>query len=116
MTELQGFGKVHDFNEYDIDEYVLPTGGNYRIGITLNGRHIVKYVGRTADLRARLKQHLRYLYDCDWFRVKYEPDEELRYYTECRDYHRFGENKKLRNKVHPAAPSYSYLICPVCRQ
>ena len=117
MTELQGFGKIHDFNEYDIDEYVLPTGGNYRIGITVGRDRILEYVGRTTDLRARLKNHRNDLSWCDCFQILYEPDEVHRYLKECHDYHYFGGNKKLENKIHPAKPPEGLdLICPFCRQ
>ena len=94
-------------------------GGNYLLSegeLSPNGRYYVTYVGRTNDLRTRLKQHLsdgvRYLRA--WYTIN--NSEEERYLQECSDYHEYSKIHALHNNIHPAKPEGRNAPCPICKQ
>ena len=118
---LRGFGCVYDYDEMTVNEVVATRGGNYALGyIDRNdGSFVVQYVGRAKNLNDRLKDtdHLYHKPSYKQFSFRYEDDERRRYATECRNYHDFGENDHLDNKIHPAKPDESgRFFCPVCGQ
>ena len=96
------------------------------------GQMFVNYVGRgvvgeVEDLRNRLISHVnnpvddekdpvtgQCIYKYFWFQYENTPLES--YYSECRFYHKYGESKYLRNKIHPAKNQGSNRLCPVCKQ
>lgn len=85
--------------------------GNYRIGVIEDDVFIVKYVGRSTDqnLQTRILQHKNtaddHYYNDSYFffySSAYTDEEAIR--QECIDFHSFGEDRILDNKVHPALP------------
>lgn len=84
--------------------------GTYVLGHSKSNSFYPKYVGRSDDdINGRLK---------DWvgkyqeFKLSYHGTAKDAYYHECRVYHDFKSS--LDNEVHPAKPSGSSYICPVC--
>lgn len=113
MASLNMQGPYSLTNE-DID-IRIPVGsiGNYAYGYkNEEGVFIVKYVGRSdTDLNDRAKHGVgKYkLYKYSIARTVKEA-----YEKECRNYHDFGENKKLDNEIHPDKPEGKNYDCPVC--
>lgn len=90
-------------------KYLSP--GAYALGdINSQNQFVVKYVGRSDDnVNSRLKDHVPEPYLK--FKFKYYDSAKDAYYKECALYHDFSPDG---NEIHPAAPSESYLSCPVC--
>lgn len=103
------------FNKDKVDEVVTRTSaGNYALGyVNDENTFIVQYVGRAdIDVNARLKQHAGEPYKR--FKFSYASSPKVAFEKECRNYHDFGESKKLRNKIHPDRPKNSSWKCPCC--
>ena len=95
--------------------------GNYCIGVIDGDWFIVKYVGRATDqtLTNRLLQHKNHTddhyYDDNhyfFFSPAKTDGEAIR--QECIDYHSFGKDEFLDNKVHPALPNEEACPFPGC--
>ena len=97
-----------------IDEVITKTSaGNYALGYVKNKKFIVQYVGRAdSDLNDRLKDHIDEEYEM--FKYSYATSPMAAFKKECENYHDFGENKKLDNKIHPDRPDGSSWKCPKC--
>ena len=109
----------YEFSKEKIDEIVNQNRyGNYALGELNNGIFIVKYVGRTDEqwLNERISQHLGEASSLKYthFKYIYEDDPVKRYYLECKNYHDFGENNHLLNKIHPDKPKEMNVECPFC--
>jgi len=91
------------------------SAGNYALGrVDDQGTFRVKYVGRAdSNLKDRLKQHVTESYT--HFKFSYATSPKAAFEKECQNYHDFGANEKLDNKIHPDRPSNSKdWSCPVC--
>lgn len=112
MAKLNMNGSYELSNE-KIDQNVIKTSaGNYALGHTKDSSFIVKYVGRSDDdLNKRLKD---WVGDYKQFKYSYATSPKAAFEKECRNYHDFGENKKLDNEYHPDRPDGSTWKCPVC--
>ena len=74
--------------------------GVYALGKIENDEFLCYYVGRSMDLKKRLKEHI----------FKELIDDINAYYDESRLYHYFHPRF---NEVHPAKPkSFDYIKCP----
>ena len=103
------------FNKDKVDEVVTRTSaGNYALGyVNDENTFIVQYVGRAdIDVNTRLKQHIGEPYKR--FKFSYASSPKVAFEKECRNYHDFGESKKLNNKIHPDRPQNSSWKCPCC--
>lgn len=71
------------------------------------------YVGRSdSDLNERLKQHLGEGFREFKFSIANSVKEAFE--KKCKNYHDFGENKKLKNDIHPRRPDGCSFACPYC--
>lgn len=120
MASLHMFGP-YEFTSAEVDKQITKTQtGNYALGYLRDQRKtfIVRYVGRSdTDVNNRLKDHLpeRETRNYTHFKFSYATSPKDAFETECRNYHDFGEDKKLDNKVHPDLPSNSKnWKCPRC--
>ena len=108
----------HKFDKETIEKVViLDNPGNYALGYIESNSFVVRYVGRSDDqsVRDRLMQHLSDGVDeYKFFKYSYDLNQTKRFYKECKNYHDFGENKRLLNKNHPDAPDGTNLKCPYC--
>ncbi|MEQ9910075.1 hypothetical protein ABRP70_19885 [Pectobacterium odoriferum] len=114
-----GMGGVHyELTSEEIDRMVTRTSaGNYALGnISSNGLLNVKYVGRAdSDLNDRLKDHVGESVNYTHFKFLYATSSKAAFEKECHNYHDFGGNQKLNNRIHPDRPSNSkQWECPVC--
>ena len=103
------------FNKDKVDEVVTQTSaGNYALGyVNDENTFIVQYVGRAdIDVNTRLKQHVGEPYK--HFKFSYASSPKVAFEKECRNYHDFGESKKLKNEIHPGRPKNSSWKCPCC--
>lgn len=100
--------------------------GVYALGKIENDEFLCYYVGRSMDLKKRLKEHILNGKITDDRKKEYEVfyykeliDDINAYYDESRLYHYFKEkiNHLLKNDNHPAKPEYFYSIrCPICKK
>lgn len=83
--------------------WALPDGpGVYLLAGAVNGRFIVRYVGRGNSLRERVR-HWVGCYEYLYYR---EAGTELgAFLAECAEYHRYGKSEYLDNQIHPAVPA-----------
>lgn len=95
--------------------------GNYCIGVIDGDEFIVKYVGRATDqtLADRLLQHTNhtddhYYDDSHYFFYSSANSDEEAIRKECIDFHSFGEDEILDNKVHPSLPDGKACYFPGC--
>ena len=111
--DMQG---PYPLNRERINEVVTRTSpGNYALGRSDDDTFYVKYVGRAdSDVKARLKEHLSDGYS--HFKFSYATSPKAAFEKECRNYHDFGESKKLDNKIHPDRPDGSGWKCPCCNK
>ena len=100
-----------------VDEEVTKTSlGNYALGYVDDDTFYVCYVGRSDDdVNKRLKSWVgvkpsRYTH----FEFSYATSPKVAFEKECKNYHDFGENKKLDNESHPQRPEGTNWKCPVC--
>lgn len=99
----------------NIDKNVTRTEpGNYALGYLDEKVFRVKYVGRSDDdLNDRLKDHVG---NYKHFKYSYATSPKAAFEKECRNFHDFGEVKKLDNDIHPDRPDGAAWKCPVCGQ
>ena len=99
-----------------IDEVITRTSaGNYALGYVEDKKFKVRYVGRAdSDLNDRLKDHIDEGYES--FKYSYATSPKAAFEKECENYHDFGENKSLDNKIHPDRPDDSSWKCPKCNK
>jgi len=106
-----------DFTVGAVDGLITKkSAGNYALGyIKTSGNFVVKYVGRADDdLNARIKEHIGESEEYKKVKYSYAASPEEAFEKECTNYHEFGENKKLDNKMHPARPDGTAWKCPIC--
>lgn len=95
-----------------IDDNII---GNYALGfITPNNSFVVKYVGRSEDLKKRLLGHLNDESKYSYFKFSLATSIKEAYLKECKNFHDFGGTKYLDNKIHPAKPDGIRDSCPYC--
>lgn len=98
-----------------VDEIVTRSSpGNYALGyVNDENVFIVQYVGRAdSDVAARIKQHVGERYKR--FKFSYATSPKAAFEKECKNYHDFGGNWKLDNKIHPDRPAGTSWKCPCC--
>lgn len=91
--------------------------GNYALGYVSNDKihFIVRYVGRSdSDLNQRLKDHVNESDEYQLFKFSYASSPIEAFKKECINFHDFGAEKYLDNKIHPDAPEGCGAICPIC--
>jgi len=99
-------------NEVTIERVVDGVSpGAYALGTVGNGGSFyIKYIGRAdADLKRRLLDHVG---TESMFKYGFFRSVEEAFKKECELYHNFSPP---RNKLHPAAPAGSKLVCPRCQ-
>lgn len=113
ILDMQG---SYPLNSEKIDEVVTRTSpGNYALGHSVGDSFRVEYVGRAdSNINARLKDHVSESYS--HFKFSYATSPKAAFEKECRNYHDFGENKKLDNKIHPDRPAGTNWKCPRCKE
>lgn len=96
--------------------------GIYHMVVPHNGRWFVRYVGKSFDLRTRLRQHLA-RYEGAWVCWRYEePVDDVLYAAECCAYWLYGgdsvlDNRKLIERPFASRrPPCGELACPVPRR
>jgi len=98
-----------------IDKIVSrASAGNYALGYFNEDKSsfIVNYVGRAdSDINGRLKDHVG---EYEKFKYSYATSPKAAFEKESKNYHDFGEDRKLDNKIHPARPQGSNWVCPYC--
>lgn len=105
----------YDLTRAKVDAVVTRTSaGNYALGyVNDENTFIVQYVGRAdSDVAARIKQHVGERYKR--FKFSYATSPKAAFEKECKNYHDFGENRKLDNKIHPDRPEGTSWKCPCC--
>ena len=105
----------YDLTAVKVTAVVTKTSaGNYALGyVNTDNVFVVQYVGRAdSDVAARIKQHVGENYKS--FKYSYATSPKAAFEKECHNYHDFGENKKLHNKIHPDRPADSGWKCPCC--
>ena len=112
ILDMQG---SYPLNSEKIDEVVTRTSpGNYALGHSVGDSFRVEDVGRAdSNINARLKDHVSESYS--HFKFSYATSPKAAFEKECRNYHDFGENKKLDNKIHPDRPAGTNWKCPCCK-
>lgn len=101
--------------------------GVYALGKIENNKFLCYYVGRSIDLKKRLKEHIFNGETTDDRKEEYKVfyykeliDDVKAYEDESRLYHYFKKeeiNHPLKNDNHPAKPEYFYSIrCPICKK
>lgn len=102
-----------------IGERILQ--GNYWIGTLEDGVFTPCYVGRATEqpLVTRILQHTKsdddhYYDESHYFHFDAAYNEAGAIWQECMDYHSFGAEDELDNKVHPALPEGVHCPWPGC--
>lgn len=105
--------RSYELTTAKIDEKVTKTSaGNYALGHKKEKNFFVQYVGRSDDdLNKRLKD---WVGDYKRFKYSYASSPKAAFEKECKNYHDFGEKKRLKNDIHPDRPNGSSWKCPVC--
>ncbi|MBE6084378.1 MAG: hypothetical protein E7203_02730 [Selenomonas ruminantium] len=107
----------YPYNKSTIEKEVYPNRiGNYALGYIDSGNIFrVQYVGRSIDMgvRERLLSHIESGdNEYESFKYSYAKSEKEAFEKECKNYHDFGENKKLKNDIHPSR--INNYRCPIC--
>ena len=89
--------------------------GVYVLGNEQNGEFVPRYVGRSDySLRKRLLTH-NHLYEYDYVVFRTVSCSKEAFYTESKWWHDCNNNGyEIDNKIHPDAPSGTYIECPYC--
>ena len=105
----------YELDSKTIDEKINKTSaGNYALGKIKDKSFIVSYVGRSdSDVNSRLKDHVG---KHPKFKYSYASSPKAAFQKECENYHDFGEDKKLKNRIHPDRPENSDWKCPKCKK
>ncbi len=72
---------------------------------------LIMLVDQIIDVKARLRG---WVGKYKRFKFSYASSAKDAFEKECRNYHDFGEDKGLDNKVHPRRPDNAKWKCPVC--
>ena len=96
-----------------IDKVITKkSAGNYAFGYVEDKTFYVKYVGRSdVNLNDRIKHGID---NYKSFKFSYANSPEDAFEKECKNYHDFGEDKKLDNEIHPQRPANTDYLCPIC--
>jgi hypothetical protein len=112
-------GQSFDFSVENVDGQITKkSAGNYALGyVKTKGSFIVEYIGRAdEDINSEIKKHIGEHKEYQRFKYSYALSSLEAFEKECRNYHDFGENKKLHNNAHPVCPEGSDWKCPVCEK
>lgn len=91
----------------DAIKHVAP--GNYALGNIIDRVFTFIYIGRSdEDLNVRLKDHIGKALH---FKASYASSPVEAYHKECQHFHNFPT---IYNKVHPAKPANTKVLCKVC--
>ncbi len=89
--------------------------GNYAFGISKSDGFYVKYVGRSdSNVSQEIIDRMPSYPQCSHFKYSYATSKKAAFEKECKNYHDFGENKKLLNRIHPDQPDNTDYHCPIC--
>lgn len=89
--------------------------GNYALGELKGDTFIVHYVGRSdTNVNARLQSHAS-AGEYTHFKFSYATSPKAAFEKECHNFHDFGEEEKLANKIHPDRPADASWKCPSCK-
>ena len=90
----------------------IPKGtvGVYRLWNKVKGQYVLRYFGRSANIRSRIMRH-SVNDDCSHFTFEETDDLEEAFRRECRDYHL--EIPTTLNERHPGSAD-SGKTCPYC--
>ena len=116
MAKLNMIGPF-DFTIDNVNRQIAANKiGNYALGyIDAKGAFRVLYVGRSDnDLNDRIKDHIGEYDNYKMFKFSYATSVKDAYEKECANWHDFGEDKLLKNKIHPDNPDKKQYKCPVC--
>jgi hypothetical protein len=87
--------------------------GVYLLISKVDGAIIPVYVGRSGDLRKRLRDH-EHADDADLFAFEYCEESMQAFHHECTLFHTYEESGYLLNEIHPACPPGSGAMCKIC--
>ena len=109
-----GMEGIFSLNAESIEKNVTQiSAGNYALGHVKDKKFYVKYVGRSdSDVNGRLKQHVGKYKE---FKYSYAKSAKAAFEKECQNFHDFGGEKYLDNKIHPDRPKDSGWKCPLCK-
>jgi len=112
MVKLDMNGS-YELKKEKIEEKITKiSSGNYALGHIKDKSFIVEYVGRSDDdLNKRL---IKWVSSYKRFKFSYATSPKAAFEKECKNYHDFGENKSLDNKIHPDRPDGSSWACSDC--
>lgn len=101
----------HDLTRPEIENEVESGRmGTYELGqLKLGSGFNVEYVGRSENLKFRLKQQAGEYHK---FRFSYASNKKEAFEEECRLYHKHGPGL-LDNEQHPERPNQTNVGCPV---
>jgi len=113
MGELGMGERYYHLTESAVDRVVTPERGNYALGFLRDDGFVPRWVGRSTNLRGRLKDHVDEGHPL--FKFRYVGPERESFDIECANYHAF--KKQLVNRVHPRRPKGQRWPCPLvgCR-
>ena len=117
MANLYMGNSYHTLNIDTINSEVKDNKiGNYALGEFKSDKNFyVSYIGRSDKcLKSRLKDHLGEPYK--HFKFSYADSKKEAFEKECHNWHDFGENKKLKNEMHPDRPDGLSCNCPKCNK
>lgn len=91
--------------------------GSFMLGtVDADGVFTPRVVGRaTMDVRQELELQARLHNEFNGFKFRYAASPKEAFDQQCTDFHECGECVGLENKKHPARPSHTDWLCPVCR-
>lgn len=107
------FNHIYRLSEDVINRFSEGIIGNYALYISRNNQYYVAYIGRSTDLKRRLREHLGERYS--YFAYCFQNNERDAYKEECRLFHLYGGTEKLDNDIHPAKYD-GRSHCPYCGQ
>ena len=91
--------------------------GSFVLGtLDPSGTFTPRVVGRAVmDVRRELELQTRLSGEFNAFQFRYAASPKEAFEQQCNDFHECGECVGLENKKHPARPSHTDWLCPVCR-
>ena len=108
-----GFSKTYDLTDDNIDK-IAPIGlaGNYIYSEPKKAGLNPYYIGRSdTDINDRSKHGIDEYGKVSLLSSKNSKES---FELECLLFHRFGKDKLLSNKIHPAKPKDTNYKCPYC--
>ena len=90
--------------------------GSFVLGVIAeDGTFTPQVVGRaTNDVRQELEYQAHLNTHHNGFRFRYAASPHEAFEQQCQAFHACGECEGLENKAHPARPSHTDWLCPVC--